>query len=302
MNGGWENDDSTLIEGFPPPSATVEVEFGAQSRRGRARLVNEDNYLIIQLGRHQETLMTSLPETAIARRFEEHGYGMAVADGMGGSGTGEIASRLALVTLVQLVRYYARWNLRVNEPIAREIMERAQRFYRHIDAAIALERVEGQEHGLQTTLTATFGAGRDLFFAHVGHSRAYLFRDGELLRLTRDHTVGRGGRSSVGLAPLVDVNAAARDLKHVLTGTIGMAGPSGPAIDLERFQINDEDLVILCTNGLTDAMDEVEIAAVLESGRSPAELCATLVDRAVAAGGQDDATALIGRYRVPRTE
>ena len=94
---------------------------------------------------------------------------------------------------------------------------------------------------LQTTLTATFGAGHDLFFAHVGHSRAYLLRHGQLMRLTRDHTIGARGQTRVGVAPLMEVNLAARDLKHILTETIGMPGLIGPAIDLERLQLEDAD-------------------------------------------------------------
>ena len=73
-------------------------------------------------------------------------------------------------------------------------MDRAERFLRHVDSAVVYE---GAARGLsqpQTTLTAVFGAGHDLFFAHVGHSRAYLLREGSLLRLTRDHTLSpRGG-------------------------------------------------------------------------------------------------------------
>src|SRR4051812_27533275 len=76
---------------FPPPSATVHARFGAQSRRGRSRLVNEDHYLVLRLARNQETLLTSLSDQAIVAPFEEHGYAMVVADGMGGTGTGEAA-------------------------------------------------------------------------------------------------------------------------------------------------------------------------------------------------------------------
>src|SRR4051812_33035534 len=71
---------------FPPPSSTVQVTFGAQSRRGRSRVVNEDHYLVLRLGRYQETLLTSLPNDAVAARFDEYGYAMVVADGMGDVG------------------------------------------------------------------------------------------------------------------------------------------------------------------------------------------------------------------------
>ena len=113
---------------------------------------------------------------------------MVVADGMGGGGAGEAASHLAIATLVQLVRHFGKWKLRIDDEIAQDIMARAERFYRHIDHTVASQRHTGTIPTNPTTLTATFGAGDDLFFAHVGHSRAYLFRRGQLMRLTRDHT------------------------------------------------------------------------------------------------------------------
>jgi protein phosphatase len=283
---------------FPPLSATVEVEFGAVSRRGRTRALNEDHYAVLRLGRHQETLLTSLPDKVIGARFDEYGYAMVVADGMGSGGGGEAASHLAIATLVYLVRHFGKWNLRVDDAIAREIMARAERFYRHVDSTIVYERHRSGRPE-QTTLTAVFGSGRDLFFAHVGHSRAYLFRRNSLMRLTRDHTIGRNQSTRVPIGPLVDVNATGRDLKHILTDTIGMASPMGPAIDLERLRLDDDDRVLVCTNGLTDVLDEEIIQQVLASEQSPQTQCQRLVDMVVAAGGEDDATAVVGWYRIP---
>lgn len=286
---------------FPPPSALVNAEFGAASRRGKLHHVNEDHYAIIRLSRHQETMLTSLPEGTVPKRFDEYGYAMIVADGLGGSGTGENASRIAVSTLLHLALHFGKWNLRVDDWIAQEIMDRAQRFYRHVDATMVQERLTTGVHQLQTTLTAVFGAGRDLFFAHVGHSRAYLLRNGELMRLTRDQTIGRDHRARAPMAPLVDVNATARDLRHVLTDTIGMGGTIGPLIDLERFQLDDRDVVLLCTNGLTDVLDETIVAEQLASDRAPHEQCQQLVELAMEAGGHDDVTALVARYHLPES-
>ena len=284
---------------FPPASATVRVEFGARSHIGSLHEVNEDHYAIIELGRHQETLLTSLPEAVIPKRFEEYGYGMVVADGFGGEGAGETASRLAIATLMHLLLHFGKWNLRiVDDRIAQEVLDRAERFYRHVDSTV-FRHDAGVEPRLQTSLTATFGAGRDLFFAHVGHSRAYLFREGNLLRLTRDHTIGRRGSTKVPVAPLMDVNAAAQDLKHIITDTIGMRGSLGPMIDLERFRLSDEDRVLVCTNGLTDLVEEEAMAEVLGSKGTADDCCRTLVNLALAAGGEDDVTALVAAYHIP---
>ena len=280
----------------PPRSSTMEVTFGAWSERGRLHPVNEDHYLIIRLERSQDTIRTSLPEELIAKHFMEHGYGMVVADGMTGRG-GEEASRLAIVTLMYLVLHFGKWNLRVDNRIAEEIMSRAERFYRHVDSIVVSEGRKGQR--LQTTLTAVFGAGSDLFFAHVGHSRAYLLRGNTLMRLTHDHTIGARQRPDMPIAPLVDVNATARDLKHILTQTIGMIGAVGPRIDLERFHLADGDRVLVCTNGLTDAVDEDVIAEVLAASLSPEEISRRLVALAMSAAGDDDATALVAAFRLP---
>jgi PPM family protein phosphatase len=283
---------------FPPASALVVPSFGAYSRRGRLHPVNEDHYLVITLGRNQETVLTSLPETLISKRFDETGFAMIVADGLGtsSSAAGEAASRIALVTLLQLILSHSKWNLRIDDPVAEQVMNRAERFLRHVDSAVVYEgTAKGLGHS-QTTLTAVFGAGRDLFFAHVGHSRAYLLRDGALLRLTRDHTLS--SRPLAPLAPLVDVKTTARDLMHVLTQTLGMSGSVGPVIDLERFQLADGDRILVCTNGVTDALDERVLASVLASNTPLAEQARQLVDQAMDAAGNDDATALVAGFRI----
>jgi protein phosphatase len=281
---------------FPPASAGVEVRFGAKSRRGAHRAVNEDHYCVIELGRHQETLLSSLT-TELPPRFDEFGHAIMVADGAGPYGSGETVSRLALGALNQLMLQFGRWNLRVNDEVAQEIMQRAERFVRHVDTAIADgNRATGPR--AQTTLTVVFGAGRDLFFAHVGHSRAYLYRDHLLMRLTRDHTVSAGSRP-LSMAPLVDVNASAVDLTHILTNSLGMAASAGPLIDIERFRILDGDRILVCTNGLTDAIPGDLIAVVLSSNLSPEEQAGRLIAAAEEAQARDDVTAVVAHYKVP---
>src|SRR5262249_28506914 len=161
-------------------------------------------------GRHQTTVMTSMPDGVIPARFEESGYAMVVADGVGASGNAELASRKAIGALMHLMLHFGRGNLRVDTAIAHEIMDRTRRFARQVGGALADEGRIARTP-LFTTLTAVFGAGRDVFFAHVGHSRAYLWREGVLMRLTRDQTIG--AKHPTRLAPLVDVNGEARDLR-----------------------------------------------------------------------------------------
>jgi protein phosphatase len=87
----------------------------------------------------------------------------------------------------------------------------------------------------------------------------------------------------------------------VLTETLGMGRARGASIDLERFQLDDGDVMLVCTNGLTDVVSEDEIQDELMSGGSPGEMSARLINRAATAGAEDDATALVARYRLPRS-
>ena len=161
---------------FAPPSTRVEVEFGSCTDPGLRRSTSDDHFLILRLGRSHETLVSSLPPGAVPDHWIEHGYGMVVADGMGPDGP-ELASRLAIATLAQLVLRFGKWNLRVNERTAWEIVQRAERFYRRVDETVTSA---AQQHpslaGMSTTLTAVYTAGDEMFVAHVGHSRAYLYR------------------------------------------------------------------------------------------------------------------------------
>ena len=236
--------------------------------------------------------MTSVPEADMPRRFDEYGYAMAVADGIGS--TGEAASRLAISTLVHLATYFGKWNVRVDDPIAEEIIGRAQRFYRSVDSTL-LQASQNHPRGLQTTLTAVYTAGTDLFFAHVGHSRAYVFRDNELMQLTHDHTLDHG---RPGKPVLADLATTPRDLHHILTETLGGRAPGAPRIDVERCGLLDGDLVLLCTNGLTDVADDARIANALRLHKTPDDQCEALLDLATHSGGNDDMTALVAQYRV----
>jgi serine/threonine protein phosphatase PrpC len=185
--------ESTLgrYKPFRPISSLVEVEFGAVTHPGLRRKTSDDHFVIVQFGRNQQTIASSLPPDAVPDKFDECGYGMVVADGMGPDGP-EMASRLAIATLMQLVLHYGKWNLRISEQTAWEIAQRAERFYRRVGETVSdASKQHPSLAGMSTTLTAAYSAGDELFVIHVGHSRAYLYRGGLLTRLTRDQTVAQ---------------------------------------------------------------------------------------------------------------
>ena len=278
---------------FPPLSSTVRAEFAAASVPRPTPEPNTDHYLIVKLGRTQETLLTSLLREDIGGGFSEQMYAVVLADGLGPAG--ELASRVTISALLHLTLRYARWNVRVDDRVAPEIVERITHFYRQIDSALVTVN-RAAILPLHTTLTAVASGGRDLFFAHTGHIRAYLYRSGELIQLTRDHT--HMVRRSAIRSSLVDVTNVAVDLHHILTDALG-AGTVDPQIDIERFTLVDNDRLLLCTNGLTDVVDDNAIAAVLSSPRALQEQCDALIALAREGGTLDDVTAIVARYYIP---
>lgn len=279
-------------EVFPPLSSTVRVQVAARSDRG-GRPVNNDHFLTVEFGRYQRTLATNLPDGYVPGRFQEAGYGMIVADGLGQGGA--TASRLAITTLAHLVLRFGKWQLRIDADTADDVIDRARRFYQQVDQTVTETGGERTELlGMGATLTAAYSAGDVLFLAHVGHSRAYLFRGGVLMQLTNDQTL----RQSIidwGPGP---VEAAANELNHVLTDVIG--GHSRPArIQLGQFLLHGDDCVLLCTNGLSDVVDDESAAAVLRMRAPLDERCRALVDLALARGTRDNVTAVLAQYDVP---
>ena len=133
---------------------------------------------------------------------------------------------------------------------------------------------------------------------HVGHSRAYLFRNGVLIPLTTDHTLEQRRREAH--KPTV-LEQSKKDQAHVVIETIG-GSPSGPAVTIEHVQLWTGDRVILCTNGLTDVVGEDTIADVLASQHRPAEESQRLVDLALAAGAPDNVTVLVADYWIDQPQ
>lgn len=290
-----------LSEVPAPFSSLVGVEQAALSDPGRVRDQNEDAYLIFKTGRSFECGPTSLPEGQVPRRFEECGYVMAVADGMGGHKAGEVASHMALRTAVAVVLNTPHWALKLDNPANRvkeveAAIERAVGYFRAINRAI-YERAMGDQAlaAMGTTLSATYTFGNDLFVMHVGDSRVYLWRQGELRQLTRDHTIAQ---EKADRGELTAAEVQHHRLSHVLTRAMG-GGVEDLQPEVNYHEMFDGDVLLLCTDGLTNMVSDRAIASVLERDLPAAESCRELVQRALAAGGRDNVTAVIGKYRIP---
>ena len=155
--------DAVDVEPFHPVSAAALLEVGAASEGGPGRTHNTDHYLAIRIGRLQETLMTSLPAADLPGRFEEYGYAMLVADGLG-EGSGARASRVALSTLAHLAIRYGKWNVRIDPETPAQIVEQGRFFYRQAnDAVFRANRAAISLTGMATSLTALSCRQRSLF-------------------------------------------------------------------------------------------------------------------------------------------
>lgn len=204
----------------------------------------------------------------------------AVADGLGESPRGEVASHLALDMLTE--RLTAALSA---EALAEATREAARAVWRRADAEPSLE-------GMGTTLTAVAvldGAEQArLAIVNVGDSRAYLFQDGQLTQLTRDHSV---------VQDLIDAGDLSADQwrthprRALLTRALGMA----PAVeaDISTSALAGRARVLLCTDGLTAQADDTQIAAVLSAGTSPEQAAAELIQLADRNGGDDNAAVIV---------
>lgn len=226
--------------------------WAAATHRGMVRQNNED---------------TVFPE----RSGESTGPAiLIVADGMGGHVAGEVASRLAVnaaaSTEVDPADRVAAGNRAIREEVARE------------------PSLEGM--GTTMTLVSLEPNGRARF-GHVGDSRAYLLRKGELSRITEDHTVA-GELAALGQISTEEVDSHPQ--RHMLTRTLGLSR----FVDVDEFELTleDGDRILLCSDGLTEMVEESEIARILSEG-TPEEAVWALIEVANEAGGVDNISVVL---------
>ncbi|HLV91048.1 MAG TPA: Stp1/IreP family PP2C-type Ser/Thr phosphatase [Acidimicrobiia bacterium] len=226
--------------------------WSAASHQGMVRQNNEDALYPESAGESAETVT------------------LMVADGMGGHVAGEVASRLAVnaaaATDLPPADRVAAGNRAIREEVAREP---------------SLE-------GMGTTMTlVTLEPEGTARFAHVGDSRAYLYRDGKLRQVTRDHTVAAEYVAQGRIAP---EEAASHPQRHMLTRTLGLTR----FVNVDEFELELEegDRLLLCSDGLTEMVSDPQIAEVLE-GKGVEEAAWRLIELANAAGGLDNISVIV---------
>jgi protein phosphatase len=245
--------------------------------------------LIARLRKSVDVLTSSLPPEQCSPLVTRDGYLFLVADGMGGHAGGDRASSFVVQEAITHVVETAKWFFRLDDPdeevrlrLLRESLEKVDR--RLIEAG----KNDPALAGMGTTLTALSILGDDGFIVHVGDSRAYLFRDGALEQLTRDHTLVQELVRQGLLSPEA---ARTHRLRHVLTNVLG--GMPGVEGEIVKLRLADGDRLLLCTDGLHGSVPDDQIGEILRRLPSPEEACRDLVAAALAQRGRDNVTAVV---------
>jgi PPM family protein phosphatase len=229
------------------------AEHWYASDLGRQRQGNEDNYFVR------------------APLF-------VVADGMGGAQAGEVASEIAVRSFDDELPNGSR-----AEALVHVILQANKRIHERA-------RSDDKLHGMGTTTTAAYVDDDEVVIAHVGDSRAYLLRNGDLIRLTKDHSlVGE----LVARGKLTEEQAEQHPQRSVITRALGPE--ANVQVDIDIFPAKAGDLFLLCSDGLTSMVHEPKLRPLFEDGDSLETLGKRLIDSANAAGGRDNITVILFR-------
>ena len=269
--------------GTRPKRANVDV-FGL-THTGHVRAANEDHYLVASL--HKMLESTSLPaEQLDSFTSGSRGYLFLVADGVGGLAGGDRASGAAVRAVARYVTSATACWYEIGPSEGNELLHELQK------AVLgAHDHLLEQESGTATTLTMVFITWPRAYVVHVGDSRCYRLRDRQLELITTDQTIAQ---AMVDAGVMTQADADRTEWKHILASALGSQEAS-PATFMTDCRW--DDVMLLCTDGLTKHVTDDEIAAALQREQSSEETCNALVELALARGGTDHVTVVCGRLR-----
>jgi protein phosphatase len=202
-----------------------------------------------------------------------------VADGMGGAQAGEVAAQIAVEAFSQGLPEAGS----PEERLVSRVQEANQRIWEQ-------SRARSEQAGMGTTLTAAYLDDSELAIAHVGDSRAYLFRDGSLKRLTQDHSLVD---ELVRRGKLTEEQAAEHPQRSIITRALG-AEPT-VEVDTWTYAVRPGDVLLLCSDGLTSMVAEERVEQILRGSMDLHVAAQQLIDEANTAGGRDNITVVLSR-------
>jgi serine/threonine protein phosphatase PrpC len=250
----------------------VRIASGGVTDVGRVRSNNEDSFKIVE------------PLNLFV-----------LSDGMGGEAHGEIASAIAVETVVKhCLDFKANPAAKVIGTVQPNWSARTKRLSTAVHLAnkniFKSAEENPDQHGMGATLTVVWIDGAKLSVAHVGDSRAYLLRGGSLLQLTRDHSLVA---EQVRRGILTSAEAEESDMQSVLLRALGAQAEI--EVDAEEHTLFPRDVLMLCSDGLTRMVTEPEIAGTLQAETDPTRAAEKLVALANERGGPDNITVVIVR-------
>lgn len=209
-----------------------------------------------------------------------------VSDGMGGLPAGEVAADVVVTTLPTLIATHFG---AAPDLAAPEATQRLHTVLAELNTDLrAGSREDPQRAGMGATAVVALVRQATALIAHLGDSRAYLWREHSLQRLTHDHSWAQG-LLDAGL--ITEQEAADHPARHQLARHVGMDGEALP--DVRRIPLHPADRLLLCSDGLTNMLDDARIQAILNDHPNPDHACRALVEAANDAGGADNITALV---------
>jgi protein phosphatase len=275
-----------------PLAAPLEVSCFGLTDRGRVRESNEDQFLVAELVKALRVRYTSLPQPKV-RQSSDRSYLFVVADGIGGSAAGERASALAIDSVETFLLDACQWFARLRGAEGDQLFHDFRQALATANSRVLAEATAHAElRGMGTTLTLAFVLNGELFVAHAGDSRCYLFRGGLLYRLTADHTLAE---EMVRLGGLTPEEAAHSRWSHVVTNAVGGDSPE-VTVELHKAALSAGDVLLVCSDGLTGMVSEAEVARVLADEVGPEAAARRLVARANEQGGKDNITVIVARF------
>ena len=207
-----------------------------------------------------------------------------VADGMGGHAAGEVASEMS----VQIVGRSLESVVGRSDPDAAETIRKGI-----VEAnSVIFQRtlIEQDKRGMGTTVTAMVINGERYMIGHVGDSRAYMLRDGQLVQITKDHSYVQ---EQVDAGYLTPAQARTHPYSNVITRCVGANSDVAP--DVYGGTLHGSDVFLLASDGLTGMLEDEDLLTILTSGRSPGEVVDKLISEANRRGGLDNVTVIIVR-------
>jgi serine/threonine protein phosphatase PrpC len=275
----------------------ARITSAGRSDIGRRRESNQDQFLIADLTRSMQIHGSSLNIEPRSRLYgTPQSRIFVVADGMGGHQAGSRASSMAIDFVVNHLLNQMHWYFLTDRDNQLEFVESMKGLIRDANSAIQLDsRQNVAFHGMGTTLTMAYVVWPQLHVVHVGDSRCYLFREGELKQITRDHTMAS---QLVDRGTLDRADIESSPWSNVLWNALG-GGTRTVVADVYDNELKADDCLLLCSDGLNKHVKDDEIRNILEAETDPNIACRELIELANARGGSDNVTAIVARFDEP---